>query len=55
MVRQWIMTTNTKNQFFAKITSREEAFAIVKQSAYGFWVVAAIQGGLGMFIAPRRG
>jgi hypothetical protein len=46
------MSTPKRNQFFAKIASRDDALSVVKQSAYGFWVVAAIQGGLGVFIAP---
>ncbi|MDR0534798.1 MAG: hypothetical protein LBG65_00315 [Puniceicoccales bacterium] len=45
-------STSTKNWFFARITSRDVALSVVKQSAYGFWVVAAIQGDLGIFIAP---
>lgn len=37
---------------FSKIESREDALKIMKDSAGGFFVVAAIQAGIGVFLAP---
>lgn len=37
---------------FSKIESREDALKVTKDSAGGFFVVAAIQGGIGVFLAP---
>lgn len=37
---------------FAKIESREDALKTIKGCAYGFFTVAAIQAGIGYFIAP---
>lgn len=41
-----------KKGMFAKIESREDALKTIKDCAMGFFVVAAIQAGLGYFIAP---
>jgi hypothetical protein len=41
-----------KKGLFAKIESREDALKTIKDCAMGFFVVAAIQAGLGYFIAP---
>lgn len=41
-----------KKGMFAKIESREDALKTIKDCAYGFFVVAAIQAGAGYFIAP---
>jgi Flp pilus assembly protein TadB len=41
-----------KKGMFAKIESREDALKTIKDCAYGFFTVAAIQAGLGYFFAP---
>lgn len=41
-----------KKGMFAKIESREDALKTIKDCAYGFFTVAAIQAGIGYFIAP---
>ena len=41
-----------KKGMFAKLESREDALKTIKDCAMGFFVVAAIQAGLGYFIAP---
>ena len=41
-----------KTGLFSKIESRDYALKITKDSAGGFFAVAAIQGGIGVFIAP---
>ena len=37
---------------FSKLESREDALKVTKGSAGGFFVVAAIQGSIGIFLAP---
>ena len=41
-----------KKGMFAKIESREDALKMIKDCAMGFFVIAALQAGLGYFIAP---
>lgn len=41
-----------KSGIFSKITNREDALKVAKDCGNGFFVVAAIQGGIGFFIAP---
>ena len=41
-----------KAGLFPKIESREDALKVTKDSAGGFFVAAAIQGGIGVFIMP---
>ena len=41
-----------KNQWFGKIESREDALKVIKDSSNGFYVIAAIQAGIGVFLAP---
>ena len=41
-----------KSAMFAKIQSREDALKLAKECGNGFFVVAVIQGGIGLFIAP---
>lgn len=46
------MSEPRKPGWFSKIESREEALKVVKDASGGFFVVAAIQGGIGIFLAP---
>jgi hypothetical protein len=41
-----------KKGMFAKISSKDDALKIIKDCAMGFFVIAAIQVGIGYFIAP---
>lgn len=41
-----------KSGMYSKIESREDAIKVIKDSAGGFFVVAAIQGVLGAFMMP---
>ena len=41
-----------KAGLFAKITNKDEALKTIKDSSMGFFFVAALQAGLGYFIAP---
>jgi hypothetical protein len=44
------MSAPEKNQFIARIASLDDANAVVKQTAYGLWAVAAFQGAVGFFL-----
>lgn len=41
-----------KNPWFGKIESREDALKVIKDSSNAFYVIAAIQAGIGVFLAP---
>ena len=41
-----------KKGMFSRIETREDALNVVRESSTGFFVLAAIQGGLGFFVAP---
>ena len=41
-----------KTGLFSKITNKDEALKTIKDSSMGFFFVAALQAGLGYFIAP---
>ncbi len=43
-------TAKTKSKWFAAIVTREEALKTINDTANGFFVVAAIQAGLGLFL-----
>lgn len=46
------MNSTPKNFFFSKIETRDDALMIIKRAAYSFWIVAAIQGCIGIFSLP---
>ena len=41
-----------KSSMFAKIESRDDALKVIKDTSIGFFFIAALQAGLGFFIAP---
>jgi len=38
---------------FSRIGSRDDALRLVRDASLGFFIVAAIQGGIGVFLAPE--
>ena len=46
------MTDKKKKGMFAPIESREDALKAVKNYSSGFYVLAGMQGALGLFVAP---
>ena len=42
-----------KVRLFAKIESRDDALKVVKDTSIGFFFIAALQAGIGIFIAPN--
>jgi hypothetical protein len=42
-----------KKLWFTRLESREDALLLIRQSVFGFWTLAVIQGCVGFFLTPR--